>query len=207
MCCDTAVILAGGKSLRLGFDKQLIHVNDMPIAQYIAKQIEDMFKQIIIVTNRPDLYRGLQYEVIEDRFKEYGAIAGLYEGLKYSQHSNMYIIGCDMPVIKREYIRYMQNIMDKDNSVDAVITRYKKHMIEPLNGFYSQSAIPVIEEMISNGRKKISQLLKQINTYYVSENIAREYSPQWEMFLNINTREDLQLAEKVTKHNYYFLTK
>lgn len=96
----------------------------------------------------------------------------------------------------------MQSIVGKNNYADAVITQYKEDMIEPLNSFYAQSSIPILEKMIKNQRRKISEVIEQINTYYISESIAREYSPKWEMFFNINTYKDLELAETITGQKF-----
>jgi hypothetical protein len=89
---DTAIILAGGKSTRMGFDKQLINIGDTCITDYIITILKPMFKNIIVVTNRPEIYKDPEMAVIEDFYKGYGPLGGIHAGLLQSQSMYNYII-------------------------------------------------------------------------------------------------------------------
>ena len=54
----TALILAGGQSSRMGFDKQTLQLEGQPLAIHIARQLKRIFPQILIVSQRPDLYEA-----------------------------------------------------------------------------------------------------------------------------------------------------
>lgn len=62
----TAILLAGGKSLRMGFDKQSIRVDDRYLVQEVALSLCEDFSQIIVVTNEPSYYEGLPVEITRD---------------------------------------------------------------------------------------------------------------------------------------------
>ena len=63
---NTAIILAGGKSSRMGFDKQLIKIKDINITEYLVEMLNPIFKNIIVVTNKPELYRDKNIVIAED---------------------------------------------------------------------------------------------------------------------------------------------
>lgn len=189
---DTAIILAGGKSSRMGFDKQFLKLRDKHIIEIITERLQKFFKEIIIVTNRPDEYSKYGFKLVEDEVRDFGPLAGIHVGLKNSSSLHNYILACDMPFINIKYIEYMMELIrQQDDSIDGVITKLGQ-WIEPFNAFYSRNLLPRIEENIVNGKRQINMLLKDSNVLYVSEAKAREFSPDWEMFTNVNTIKDYE---------------
>jgi molybdopterin-guanine dinucleotide biosynthesis protein A len=191
---DTAIILAGGKSSRMGFDKQFLKFKDKYIIELLLERLEGMFGEIIIVTNKPEEYVTYGCILTEDEVKGFGPVAGINAGLKSSSSLYNYLIACDMPFINPEYIEFMKSVINgRENDADAVITRLGD-WIEPFNAFYSKSLIKKAEENITLGKRKINSLLNGSSVTYISEAKAREFSPGWEMFMNLNTFEDYEEA-------------
>lgn len=189
---DTAMILAGGKSKRMGFDKQFLMLDDQLIMNMLTDTLKNVFKEIIIVTNKPEEYKNYPYKIVTDQYKEYGPLAGLHVGLKESNSLYNYVIACDMPCININYIQYMKKLIHKSsNDVDAVVTRFGE-WIEPFNGFYSKKLIVKIEKCIKEDKKRIVSIYEGTRVMYIKEERAREFSPNWEMFMNINRQEDLE---------------
>ena len=197
---ETAIILAGGKSSRMGFDKQFLKLRDKYIIEMIAEKLQGIFNEIIIVTSRPEEYVKYGFRLAEDEVRDFGPLAGIHVGLKSSGSMYNYVVACDMPFINIEYMKYMMELIKEyDGEVDAVITRLGE-WIEPFNAFYSKSLIHRIEENIQNNKRQINLLLQDTNVLYVSEAKAREFSPDWGMFTNINTFKDYEsLLEQLSK--------
>jgi molybdopterin-guanine dinucleotide biosynthesis protein A len=197
---DTAIILAGGKSSRMGFDKQFLKLRDKYIIQVIKEKLEKVFDEIILVTNRPQEYVKCGFRLVEDEVRDFGPLAGIHAGLKNSGSIHNYIVACDMPFINLKYLEYMMELIRQhDGNVDAVITRLGE-WIEPFNAFYSKSLLDRIEENIKKGKRQINLLLQDSKVLYVSEAKAREFSPGWEMFTNVNTIKDYEsLLDKLSK--------
>jgi len=197
---ETAIILAGGKSSRMGFDKQFLKLQDKYVIEIIAEKLKEIFSEIIIVTGRPEEYVKYGFKLVEDEVRNFGPLAGIHVGLKNSGSIYNYVVACDMPFINLKYIRYMMQLIDgSDGRVDGVITRLGD-WIEPFNAFYSQNLIGRIEESMRNGKRQINLMLQDANVLYVSEAKAREFSPDWEMFTNINTFKDYEsLMKRLSK--------
>lgn len=186
----TAVILAGGKSTRMGFDKQLLKINERRLIDNLRKKLSGQFDEIIVVTNKSEYYLGFSDKITKDIIVGKGPLSGIHAGLMAASSLYVYFVACDMPNINMEYIRYMEEEME--NSKDkACVTRFGQ-WIEPFNAFYSKEMIRDIEKHLLSNKKSVNSLLEKLPVHYIEEEKAREFSPNWDMFLNLNTKEDLK---------------
>ncbi|WP_353096962.1 molybdenum cofactor guanylyltransferase [Tissierella praeacuta] len=186
----TAIILAGGKSSRMGFDKQFLKINEKRLMNLVIKKLEEEFDEVIIVTNKPEEYSGFSQKIRTDIFKEMGPLGGIHSGLMEASSEYSFVIACDMPNINMEYIRYMREIIN-DKEIDACVT-LNKNNIEPLHGFYSKGIIKDIEKHLLSNRRSINSLITKLNTHYVRESEFIKFSSNKEIFKNLNTKEDLE---------------
>ncbi|WP_066505134.1 molybdenum cofactor guanylyltransferase [Abyssisolibacter fermentans] len=187
----TCVILAGGKSLRMGFDKQFLKINNTNLIDNVINKLKYEFDDIVIITNKPNFYSKYNIRVFEDEIAGKGPLSGIHKGLKEAQSKYVYFTACDMPNINLNYIRYMKDIIKKEN-VHACITKYG-NWIEPMNAFYNISILKNVEQYLINGNKAVYFLLKSLNCKYIEEAVAKKFSSNWNMFLNLNTKEDLKV--------------
>lgn len=182
----SAIILAGGKSSRMGFDKQFLKIDKRRLMDSIISKLEKEFNEIIIVTNKPEHYIGLGHKITVDILKEKGPLGGIHAGLKVSSSKYALVMACDMPNVNLDYINYMKDYVKGHGAT----TRYRD-WIEPFSSFYSRDIIPYIESYLKTRKRSINHLLQELDITYIEEEKAREFSPNWDMFLNLNTREDL----------------
>ncbi|ABA89080.1 molybdopterin nucleotidyltransferase [Syntrophotalea carbinolica DSM 2380] len=186
----SAVILAGGKSRRMGFDKQFLQVKNHYLLCHHGEQLAALFDKIIVVSNTPELYRETPFVVVSDEIRDKGPLGGIHIGLKTAVSDYVYFLACDMPNINLDYIRYMRQCLES-SPARACITRFGD-WIEPFNAFYSRDLVAAIEDYLGAGHHSLFRFLKSLATHYVSEQQARHFSPDWRMFLNLNTREDFE---------------
>ena len=194
----SAVILCGGKSSRMGFDKQLLTIDKIRLIDKVISKLRKEFEEIIIVTNKPQYYESFQVKLVQDRYQGMGPLSGIHAALGEAQSEFVYFIACDMPNINLEYIKYMKNRLF-DSDIEACVTRVGQ-WIEPLNSFFSKKALEQIEEDLRSKKGSLYYLLKKINCLYIDEKEARKHSPDWSMFLNLNTREELDDFLKSLKY-------
>ncbi|MDP4146810.1 MAG: molybdenum cofactor guanylyltransferase [Bacillota bacterium] len=186
----TAVILAGGKSSRMGFDKQFLKINEKKLMDTLIEALTEEFREIILVTNKPEEYAKASYKIVSDEIKEMGPLGGLHIGLKESSSKYVYFLACDMPNINLAYIRFMKEQI-KHIGIDACVTK-RGDKIEPFHGFYSKDLVQVIEQQLRENKRSLFSLVSRVNTLYIEENTAREYSRDLSIFLNLNTTADLE---------------
>lgn len=182
----TAIILAGGKSSRMGFDKQFLKIEQRSIMDSMIHKLSKEFDEIIIVTNKPEHYLGLGHKITGDIFENMGPLAGIHAGLKISNSQYALVVACDMPNINMKYIKYMKTQIGNHGCT----TKFGNYL-EPFISYYSKDVIINIEEFLKTNRKSIHGFLPTIEFNYIEERVARSFSPNWNMFLNLNTKEDL----------------
>ncbi len=185
----SAIILAGGKSTRMGFDKQLLRLRERSLIEGLIRRLGGSFDETIVVTNRPELYIGLADKITGDIIPDMGPLSGIHAGLSAASSEYSFVIACDMPQLNTKYIDYMIELLNKNESM-ACITKFGD-WIEPFNAFYSKALIDHIESFLMGGGKAVHRLLMNHNVEYIPEEVARGFSPDWGMFFNLNTREDL----------------
>ena len=189
-CFGTAIILAGGKSKRMGFDKALMEVRGQPIVGLIIKQLRKVFDDIIVVTNNPDGFSSLDVTITEDILSNSGPLGGIHAGLMLSKSKYAFLTACDMPIISAEYAKYMTEVAEEELP-HAVISE-KGDWIEPFHALYSRELTEDIEYNVEKGIYKIFDVLKFKNVIKISENKVREYSPDLGIFTNLNHVKDLE---------------
>lgn len=185
----SAIILAGGKSTRMGFDKQLLRLRERSLIEGLIRRLGGSFHETIVVTNRPELYIGLADKITGDIIPDMGPLSGIHAGLSAASSEYSFVIACDMPQLNTKYIDHMMELLNKNESM-ACITKFGD-WIEPINAFYSKALIDHIESFLMGGGKAVHRLLMNHNVEYIPEEVARGFSPDWGMFFNLNTREDL----------------
>ncbi|MBR4018596.1 MAG: molybdenum cofactor guanylyltransferase, partial [Clostridia bacterium] len=142
----TAAILAGGKSSRMGFDKQLLTDNNRRILETVSDTLRKEFSDILIVTSKPELYEGMDVRVCSDEFQNMGPLAGIHAALTNGRSKYVYLIACDMPVVSLPYIRHIKQRIYEVQPKVCVCRRNDR--FEPFNGFYSRELLPDAEQRL-----------------------------------------------------------
>ena len=186
----SAVILAGGKSSRMGFDKQFLRRSNSYLLHSHGETLSSLFDQVIVVTNRPEFYADSRFTVVSDEIPGQGPLSGIHVGLKTARSRHVYLLACDMPYIHLEYVRYMHRRMSLTNAEICVTRRADR--LEPFNAFYARSLVSDIETYLTQGRHSLFRFIAEHDACYIPEEDALRFSADWEMFLNLNTRQDLE---------------
>ncbi|MCX6156515.1 MAG: molybdenum cofactor guanylyltransferase [Ignavibacteriae bacterium] len=187
----TGIILAGGKSTRMGVNKSLLKIGEQTIVERIADLMKSVFAEVIVISNTPDDYKFLNLPVYEDVYKGKGPIGGIHSGLKNSQTEKNLFISCDVPLMNKETIEYIVNYeTDKLIKVCRI-----KGFIQPLPGMYDRRLLDTLEKILSgenaegkDRRNKLLTFIESGDAEIINPESAIGYAEN--TFLNINTQED-----------------
>jgi len=177
--CDS-VVIAGGKSSRMGSDKGLLAFNGYTFTDHILYSLQ-IFDSVAISANSA-VYSDFGCKVIGDKHYEKGPMAALYAGLEASEKEWVFFIPCDMPFITTETILYMASVADKNR--DCIIAQCGGRIF-PTVGFYSKKLMPQILHQLENDNLKLMKLLENADTQYIVIDKVDE-------FVNINTKQDYE---------------
>jgi molybdenum cofactor guanylyltransferase len=175
----TAIILAGGKSSRIGTNKALLNYQGKRLIDVAVEKAQLLTNNISISSNT--FLPGVEYRQIADSYPGIGPIAGICSCLRKSDTKWNLILACDMPEVP---VSFLQQMIPLTTDFQAVVPRLGESHLEPLAAFYHHSALPVIEGQIKAGDYKMTNLIEKLNTNYYS-------CTQSAYFKNINTLKDL----------------
>ena len=177
-----------------GKDKSRIPVGGVPLIHRISQLLQDLFAQVILVTNRPELHRDLPpgVEIVSDRYRGRGPLGGLQAGLRRTEADAVFCLACDMPSLDRRLVRAQAGEFQQavQRGCQVLIPRVGG-LIEPLHGIYLKELEPLVREICSGpGGYSIRVLLGLARTcYWDLEDTPRIRSA----FSNLNTPKDLSV--------------
>jgi len=195
----TAIILAGGKSSRMGSDqnKAILKLSGKRLIDIVISKLKHIVGDNIIIVGPPEKYPSYK-QVVPDLFNQKGLLVGLYSGLKASDSRYNLVVGCDMPFLKLELLQYMKDKMDSN---DIIIPRYAKSYIEPLCAIYNKDCLKVMERNIKAEILSIRRIFPYLKVRYIEEKEIKRVDPELNSFFNINYKEDFIRAEELIKGN------
>ena len=184
----TGVILAGGKSKRMGRNKAFLEINGQRMIDQIVDVFKDTFAEVFLVTNTPFEYLHLDIRIVADLIPSKGALGGIYTGLFFSSFQHVFVAACDMPFLNREFIDYM---VSKVDNFDIVVPR-SRDGLEPLHAIYSKRCSTHIDALLGLNDLKITSFYPKVRVREISSKEILTFDPKSSLFFNVNTTEDLE---------------
>jgi molybdopterin-guanine dinucleotide biosynthesis protein A len=185
----SAIVLAGGKSRRMGFDKQGIVYDDKLLVRETIRRLAEDFSDIVVVTHNSDYYLGADVRITKDILPSTGPLAGIHAGLTLTKSEYAFVIACDMPYYNPVYAGLMQEkIRPGDN---GILTSLHDGWIEPFHAYYGKKLIAPIEAYLAQGKRNIRDLAYHNGVRFLDEDHVLQIDPQKRLFANLNTREEL----------------
>lgn len=194
----TGVVLAGGKSLRMGRDKRFLRVGGMTLLDRVLSVMGQVFSEVLVVAAGDD--PGLMscpYEVVTDRIPGCAAIGGLYTGLLHARQPRVFAVACDMPFINQAVVKYL---IESYPAADLVVPALDVG-VQPMHAVYSKRVLPRVEERIHQRCFRIQDLFhdKDLDIQLVPGHVLRAWDPQLLSFWNLNTPAEVEEAERILK--------
>ncbi len=195
----TGVILAGGENKRFsGKNKAFIRIGEKCMLDRIYRIYDDLFKEIILVTNDPLQYLDWDFQIVTDLFPMKGSLVGIHAGLFYSTTPYAFFAACDTPFLQKELIGTIIDSLDSE--VDVVIPETGLGL-EPLCAIYSKACLKPIERQLAAKVLKIQTFFQKVRVRKVSETSLRGSDPDLLSFFNVNTPDDLKKAENLVSQH------
>lgn len=178
----TAIILAGGKSSRMGEDKGLMLFNGKPMIQFIIDTVKPLVDDVIIISNQEG-YSAFGYSVYTDLIKNSGPLAGLYTGLTYTKTEKNVVLSCDVPFVTENVIK---ELIKNCSDVNGVICE-NEGKTHQLIGIYDKFCADFFKNELENGQRKVKLALQKLNFKTIKLNHFEN-----KVFNNINSKDDIK---------------
>jgi molybdopterin-guanine dinucleotide biosynthesis protein A len=191
----SAIVLAGGRSRRLGQDKALLDLGQGPLLVHTVTLASQLCPDVVVVTDLPGRYRhlGLDVRWACDRIAGAGPLAGLEAGLQTIQHDFALLLACDYPFLDPRLLGYM---LARPRDYEALVPIWEGRW-HPLQAVYARSCLPVVQEALSKGERSMEALLSRLQLRAVTAQEIRLIDPQGLSLFNLNTPQDLAWARSL----------
>ena len=188
----TGAILAGGKSSRMGQNKALMSLGGHRLIDRVAHVLADIFAELLLVTNSPEIYADLGVPMVSDVFPEKGSLGGIYSAVYHASAPYCFVVACDMPFLQAAVIRYLvAHIADHDVVIPDV---YGER--QPLHAVYSKTCLAPIRQRLDANRLKIIGFLPDVRVRIVTTGEMLPLDPELRTFQNLNTPAEFQATEQ-----------
>ena len=188
----TGVLLAGGKSRRMGEDKRYLVVGEQTLLERGLGVLRSMFHEVLVVIAQDSAPLDIDARVVRDLVPDCGSLGGIYTGLTQATSPYIFAVACDMPFLNQAVITQFTNRRDTADIVMARLTT----RLHPMHALYGKRCLPAMEQMIVARQLKIQELVSHasLRVQYVTEADLLSIDPSWRSFHNVNTPEDLEAA-------------
>lgn len=195
----TGIVLAGGRSSRLGIDKASLLVAGETLLKRVVVALTQITQDIVVVkaTNQPLPTLPKKVRIVEDLLPDRGPLGGLYTGLEYSTSTHAFVVGCDMPLLNPSLL---QDLLSKAEDYDAVIPRIDGRL-QTLHAIYRRSCLSVLELLLMQENSSLYDLVMVLNTFYVEKSGIKDMESWFLSRFSVNTHSDVEYAEQVLAHS------
>ncbi len=188
-------ILSGGKSSRMGGnDKGLMKFYGKSVISRIISLANNFSSDVFIIANNNlDKYNQIHplvYTDILDNFQ--GPLSGIYTALSKSRNKILIILPCDGPFIDKEYFEVLTTF-ESNKTIQVIKTNDR---LQPVYARINTSLLENLKNFLQSGERKIDKW------YNACEFDEIYFNKNEEMFLNINTEEDIKRNENLIKKIY-----
>ena len=204
----TGIILAGGKSRRMGQNKALLPLGEDSLIAHVIRRMRRVTDELLLITNAPAEYTHLGLPMHSDIIPDAGALGGIYTGLTYASHDVAVCVACDSPFLQPKLLSYLISILGEYDAVmpytesrnrDIEVTNPShstdQMTLQTLCAVYAKRCLPVIEQMLNEPDLRVHALRERANILTLAPEIWKTYDAKGYSFFNINTPEDFEKAQ------------
>jgi molybdenum cofactor guanylyltransferase len=203
----SVILLAGGRSSRMGQDKAWLLLDGRPLIWHVAQRLLPLAGELIISSNEPERFAALgadlpvPVQVVSDQYAGAGPLAGLQAGLSAATFELALLVAVDMPLLSRPLLEYMQAIAKGHAAVvpHLAIRPGEREEYEPLHAVYRRSCLPTISAHLAQNHRRVVSFFPDVDVRDMTRTEIARFDPDLLSFFNINTPEDWEQARALLR--------
>jgi molybdopterin-guanine dinucleotide biosynthesis protein A len=191
----TGVLLAGGKSRRMGEDKRYLVVGEQTLLERGLVVLRSIFQEVLVVIAQDSPLLDVDARVVRDLVPDCGSLGGVYTGLMQATAPCIFVVACDMPFLDQAVIAQFTS---RRATADIVMAKLAGRL-HPMHALYGKRCLPALEQMIRARQLKIQEMVSHasLRVRYVTEADLLTLDPSGRSFQNVNTPADLEVARSL----------
>lgn len=204
---NSAIVLAGGSSSRIGEDKGLVELSNKPLITHVLEKTENLVNEKMVVVRskvQAEKYARVldsNVHVVIDKVEIHSPLAGAITGLESCSGEYSLLLSCDTPLVSRDVLKLLLELCITKN---AAIPRWPNCYIEPLQAAYcSKAALRAANDSLCASNLKLQGMIDKLrNVRYISTLVLQQLNPDLTTFFNVNTVSDLKRATALLKSRH-----
>jgi molybdenum cofactor guanylyltransferase len=196
MLSASAIILAGGRSRRMGRPKAALMFGNTTILERVIAELGHDFDEILIIAAPPQsedfpierLLRTAPASVhlLRDSNAYQGPAVALARGLAAAVNEITFACSCDMPLLRIEVVQALYEML---NGYEAVIPEIGGKP-QPLCAVYRREVGGIIEARLASGERRLTHITAGLRAHRPDDRQLRAIDPDLRSFMNVNSAED-----------------
>ena len=186
----SAIVLAGGRSSRMGRPKALLPFDGVPLIVHIVSMLRDVVGDVIVVAAPGQDLPALPVRIVRDEVPHQGPVGGICYGLRAARGEAAFVTSCDSAFLNPDVIA---RLFEARAGYDVVVPHWAGRL-QPLHAVYAATVLPQLEAQLARGELRPVSLFERVPTLRIEEDELRRIDPGgWSVF-NMNTPEDYARA-------------
>jgi molybdopterin-guanine dinucleotide biosynthesis protein A len=181
-----AIILAGGKSSRMGRPKSLLLFENTPLIVHIVAALRRLFPEIVVVAAPGQDLPSMPVTLVRDDIPFQGPVGGIYYGLRAARREVNFVTSCDSAFLSLDLISHLLSRIPQH---DVVVPHWGGRL-QPLHAVYRHGVVQLLEQQLARGELRPVALFDKVRTLRIDEDEIRRFDPEGASFFNMNTPED-----------------
>jgi molybdopterin-guanine dinucleotide biosynthesis protein A len=194
-------ILVGGRNTRFGAHKALARVDGVRIAERAASALAEAgCEPVVLIANEPEAYAGLGLPHRPDARLGLGPLGGIHAALSWARDAGRpgaVVVAGDMPFAPPALLRALAELASEPEADAAVPESPGRRGVEPLCAAYGVACLAAIEARAAAGGGAIVGFYEDVRVERMGRRRVAEFGDPRRMFLNVNTRAELAVAERL----------
>jgi molybdenum cofactor guanylyltransferase len=185
------LVLAGGKSTRMGRDKSSIQWHGKEQQYYIADLLKPLCNEVFISHRKEQQIETNQnYKTLTDSYTGIGPYGAILSAFQFQPDAAWLVVACDLPLLDKKTLAYLL----ANRNIDAVATTFQSPhdgLPEPLITIWEPKSHEVLLSFLSNGYTCPRKVLIRSNDAHILQ------PPDADALMNVNTPQDFAKAEQL----------
>jgi molybdenum cofactor guanylyltransferase len=177
----TGLVLAGGKSVRMGTDKATLRWDGERLVDRAVGVLQVCCAQVLVASGDGVRLTGLPVPQVADAVHDAGPLGGLVAGLEAAAHDLVAVVAVDMPGADAGVLR---RLAERWDGQAAVVPRTGRRL-QPLHAVWAKTAAPDLRALLDHGERSVTAAAERLGALVVD-------ADGWGPFArNVNRPEDL----------------
>lgn len=185
------LVLAGGESTRMGFDKGRMDYHGAPQREYLLRLLKEYTTEAYI-SCRPGQINDSLLPVIEDKHDDLGPFGGILSAFEFDPYVAWLVVACDFPLLDHAAISQLVEERDTSSIATSFLDTHTL-MPEPWITILEPKIYPILRDYHLRGRSSLRGILVDFNSALI-----RAKDPN--VLLNANTPEEEAQIRKMISY-------